>query len=213
VAANALNSAFWNMGENCSSGSRLIVHRKHKDELLAKLIALAKAQKVGDPLDPDTRVGPLIEKAHLDTVLGYIQKGHADGGKLVLGGKRTLTETGGNFVELTIFDQVTSTMTIAREEIFGPVLAVLAVDSDEEAIAMANDTNYGLAASVYSRDLGRAQRAARAIRAGTVSVNCFSEGDLATPFGGFKESGFFGRDKSIHAHLQYSEMKTIWMQL
>ena len=131
----------------------------------------------------------------------------------MLGGKRTQVETGGYFVELTIFDQVNNNMKIAREEIFGPVLSVLPVDSDEEAMAMANDTNYGLAASLYTRDINKAHRVARALRAGTVSVNCFSEGDLTTPFGGFKESGFFGRDKSIYAHEQYTELKTIWMQI
>ena len=131
----------------------------------------------------------------------------------MLGGKQVLKKSGGNFVELTIFDDVTPAMTIAKEEIFGPVLAVIPVDSDEEAIAVANDTNYGLAASLYTSDLTKAHRYARAIRAGVVSVNTFSEGDLTTPFGGFKESGFFGRDKSSYAHEQYTELKTVWMQL
>lgn len=213
VAPHAVNSAFWNMGENCSAGSRLIVHRKVKDALLEKVIAESKRWAVGDPLDPQTRVGPLVEPSHLETVLRYIETGKREGGKLVLGGRRVLQETGGNFVELTIFDEVTNAMTIAREEIFGPVLAVIPVDSDEEAIAVANDTNYGLAASLHTRDISKAHRFARAIRAGVVSVNSFCEGDLTTPFGGFKESGFFGRDKSIHAHEQYTELKTIWLQL
>ncbi|MEO0018452.1 MAG: hypothetical protein RLZZ522_1735 [Verrucomicrobiota bacterium] len=213
VAPHAVNSAFWNMGENCSSGSRLIVHRSVKDELLEKIIAQTKLWPIGDPLNPTTRVGPLIEPSHMKTVLDYIEIAKKDGGKLVLGGKRTLEETGGNFVELTIFDEVTHAMTIAKEEIFGPVLAVIPVDSDEEAIAVANDTNYGLAASLYTRDIAKAHRFARAIRAGVVSVNCFSEGDLTTPFGGFKESGFFGRDKSSYAHDQYTELKTVWIQL
>jgi gamma-glutamyl-gamma-aminobutyraldehyde dehydrogenase len=213
VAPHAVNSAFWNMGENCSSGSRLIVHRRVKDALLAKVIAQAKLWPLGDPLHPKTRVGPLVEPAHMEKVLAYIETAGKEGGKLVLGGKRVLPKTGGNFVELTIFDEVTNAMTIAREEIFGPVLAVIPVDSDEEALAVANDTNYGLAASLHTRDLSKAHRYARAIRAGVVSVNNFSEGDLATPFGGFKESGFFGRDKSSYAHEQYTELKTVWMQL
>ena len=213
VAPHAVNSAFWNMGENCSSGSRLIVHRSIKDALLERVIAQSKAWPLGDPLNPETRVGPLIEPSHMATVLKYIEAGKKEGAKLVLGGNRVLQNTGGNFVELTIFDEVTNSMTIGKEEIFGPVLAVIPVDSDEEAVAVANDTNYGLAASLHTRDISKAHRFARAIRAGVVSVNSFSEGDLTTPFGGFKESGFFGRDKSSYAHEQYTELKTIWMQL
>jgi len=213
VAPHAVNSAFWNMGENCSSGSRLIVHRSVKDELLEKFLAQTKLWPLGDPLNPKNRVGPLIEPAHMRTVLNYIETGKQEGGKIVLGGKRTLEKTGGNFVELTVFDEITNQMTIAREEIFGPVLSVIPVDSDDEAIAVANDTNYGLAASLHTRDIAKAHRFARAIRAGVVSVNSFSEGDLTTPFGGFKESGFFGRDKSSYAHEQYTELKTVWMQL
>jgi gamma-glutamyl-gamma-aminobutyraldehyde dehydrogenase len=213
VAPHAVNSAFWNMGENCSSGSRLIVHRSVKDELLKKFIEQTKLWPIGDPLDPKNRVGPLIEPSHMQTVLNYIETGKKEGGKLVLGGNRTLLKTGGNFVELTVFDEIKNSMTIAKEEIFGPVLSVIPVDSDEEAIAVANDTNYGLAASLHTRDIAKAHRFARAIRAGVVSVNSFSEGDLTTPFGGFKESGFFGRDKSAYAQEQYTELKTVWLQL
>ncbi|MBN1363072.1 MAG: aldehyde dehydrogenase [Sedimentisphaerales bacterium] len=213
IVENVANAAFWNMGENCSSGSRLIVHRSIKDALLEKLIALVKTWNVGDPLDPEVRMGPMIEKSHMEKVLGYIEAGKAGGAKLALGGRRVLQDSGGWFVEVTIFDEANNQMKIAREEIFGPVLTVIPFENDEEAIAIANDTNYGLAASLYSRDVSKAHRVARALRAGTVSVNCFSEGDITTPFGGFKESGFFGRDKSIYAHEQYSELKTIWMQL
>jgi gamma-glutamyl-gamma-aminobutyraldehyde dehydrogenase len=213
VANHAVSAAFWNMGENCSCGSRLIVHQSIKDELVARVARLAKTWKVGDPLDPQNRLGAMIEKPHLEKVLGYIAAGQAEGAKLVMGGNRILQETGGYFVEVTMFDVATHAMKIAREEIFGPVLSVISFSTEEEAVALANDTNYGLAASLYTQDLNRAHRVARALRAGTVSVNCFSEGDLTTPFGGFKESGFGGRDKSLWAHEQYTELKTIWMQL
>ena len=168
---------------------------------------------MGDPLDPETRMGPMVEPDHLEKVMGYIDSGKREGAKVALGGGRTLEETGGNFVEVTIFDEAGSQMEIACEEIFGPVLTVIPVDSDEEAVAIANDTRYGLAASLYTCDLSKAHRIARQLRAGTVSVNSFSEGDITTPFGGFKESGFFGRDKSMWAQQQYTELKTIWIQL
>ncbi|HHY86646.1 MAG TPA: aldehyde dehydrogenase [Verrucomicrobia bacterium] len=213
VAIQACNSVFWNMGENCSSGSRLIVHRKLKERLLAKMIEVSREWIVGDPLDPKTRIGPMIERSHMEKVLGYIESGRKEGARVVIGGKRTLERTGGFFVEPTIFDDVRPTMTIAREEIFGPVLSVFTFDTEAQAITLANDTPYGLTASVYTRNVNTAHRVARALRAGTVSVNCFSEGDITTPFGGFKQSGFFGRDKSIFAHHQYTELKTVWMQL
>jgi gamma-glutamyl-gamma-aminobutyraldehyde dehydrogenase len=213
VARQVVNCVFWNMGENCSSGSRLLVHRKLKDKLLPKLLEASKEWIVGDPLDPATKIGPMIEESHLKKVLGYIEIGKSEGAKLVLGGGRALPGSGGYFVQATIFDQVKPSMRIAREEIFGPVLSVLTFDTEEQAIAMANDTSYGLTASLYSQDISRANRVARALRAGTVSINCFSEGDASTPFGGFKQSGFFGRDKSVFAHYQYTELKTIWAQL
>ncbi len=213
VASNAVSAAFWNMGENCSCGSRLIVHKQVKDELVSKIAKLTKTWKVGDPLDPQNRLGSLIEKPHLEKVLGYIAAGQSAGAKLVMGGRRILEKSGGYYVEPTIFDNVTNQMKIAREEIFGPVLSVISFSTEAEAVAIANDTDYGLAASLYTGDLNAAHRVARAIRAGTVSVNCFSEGDITTPFGGFKQSGFGGRDKSIWAHEQYTEQKTIWMQL
>ncbi len=213
IAAHAVNAAFWNMGENCSCGSRLIVHESVKDALVEKIAALAHTWTVGNPLDPATRVGSMIEKSHMEKVLSYIAAGKSEGAKVVMGGNRALSESGGYFVDVTIFDEVANGMKIAREEIFGPVLSVIPVKSEEEAVKLANESNYGLAASLYTRDLNAAHRVARALRAGTVSVNCFSEGDMTTPFGGYKESGFAGRDKSIFAHEQYTELKTIWMQI
>ena len=203
VAAHIVNGAFWNMGENCSASSRLIVQKGVKDALLQRIVAHAREWPMGDPLNPENRVGALVSKAHFDKVCGYLEKGAA----VVMGGK---AENG--FVEPTILE-VTADSKQAREEIFGPVLSVLTVESFDEAIAMANSTEYGLAASIFTSNVKRAIRGARAIRAGTVTVNSFGEGDISTPFGGFKQSGFGGRDNGIHAHDQYTQIKTIWVDL
>jgi gamma-glutamyl-gamma-aminobutyraldehyde dehydrogenase len=213
VAEQLLIAGLMNMGENCSCGSRLIVHRSVRDDLVGRLVDGLKEWPVGDPQEPGTRIGPMIEKPHLDKVLGYIEAGREEGARVVTGGDRTLTETGGYFVAPTIFDDVRNTMRIARDEIFGPVVSIIPFDDEDEAIALANQTNYGLAASVYTRDLERAIRVSRAIRAGTVGVNAYSEGDITTPFGGYKESGFGGRDKGLESLEQYTEKKTIWFQL
>lgn len=213
VADNAVQAAFWNMGENCSCGSRLIVQREVKDALLTLIKERSATWVVGDPLDPRTRVGSMIERSHMDKVLNFIESGRSDGASVVLGGNRVLSESGGYFIEPTIFDNVTNAMRISREEIFGPVLASIVFDDIDEAVAIANDTTYGLAASLWTENVNTAHRVARAIRAGTVSVNCYSEGDITTPFGGFKQSGFGGREKSLYANSQYSELKTIWIQL
>jgi gamma-glutamyl-gamma-aminobutyraldehyde dehydrogenase len=203
VAAHIVNGAFWNMGENCSASSRLIVQKGVKDALLARIVAHAREWPVGDPLDPVNRVGALVSEAHYAKVASYLGKGP----KVILGGKADK-----GFVEPTILD-VAPDARQAREEIFGPVLSVLTVGSFDEAIALANDTEYGLAASIFTANVKRAIRGARAIRAGTVTVNSFGEGDISTPFGGFKASGFGGRDNGIHAHDQYTQVKTIWIDL
>ncbi|HWA45396.1 MAG TPA: aldehyde dehydrogenase [Hypericibacter adhaerens] len=200
-------------GENCSAGSRLVVHRSVKDRLLEALEPSFRSWTVGDPLRSDTRIGALIEARHLEKVMSYIDLGRQEGAKVALGGKRLYPESGGWFFEPTIFDNVKNSMRIAREEIFGPVLSVITFSEPEEAIRIANDTSYGLAASLYTENLNTAHKMARAIRAGTVSVNCYSEGDFTVPFGGYKESGFGGKDKSLLAHDQYTETKTIWIQL
>ncbi len=211
VVPDVLAAAFWNMGENCSCGSRLIVHRAIKDELVERLVTGLADWPVGEPLDEATRIGPMIEPAHLDKVLGYIEAGKQDGARVVAGGEPARSDSAGYFVSPTIFDDATNEMRIAREEIFGPVLTTITVDSEAEAIAVANDTTYGLAASLWTRDLDAALRVARGVRAGTVSVNCFSEGDITTPFGGYRQSGFGGRDKGLEALHQYTEAKTIWI--
>ena len=203
----------FSQGENCSAGSRLLVQKNMKDRLLSAVVDHFRTWKVGDPFAPDTRVGALIEKKHLERVLGYIDAGRKEGADIVLGGNRILEETGGYFVEPTVFDNVRNDMKIAQEEIFGPVLSTITFNNVEEAVCIANDTKYGLAAQLYTNDLNIAHKVSRQIRAGTVSVNCFSEGDQAVPFGGYKQSGFGGREKSLLAHDQYLQFKTIWMQL
>ena len=213
VAENVLIAGYANMGENCTCGSRLIVHRDVREELLARIVARTADWIVGDPQDPATRIGPMIERPHLDKVLGYIESGREAGARVVVGGERAMPDSGGYFVEPTVFDDVDNSMKIAREEIFGPVIATIPFDSEEEGLDIANDTNYGLHAAVYTNDLDTAIRAARTLRAGTVSVNAYSEGDITTPFGGFKESGFGGRDKGLEAFDQYTEKKTVWISV
>ena len=211
---HAVNAVFWNMGENCTSNAKLLVHNSIKEEFVRRVVEETKANwHTGDPLDPKNNLGAIIEKGHMQKILDYIEIGKKEGAKLLLGGEQILKETGGNFIAPTIFDDVTPDMTIAKEEIFGPVLAIIGFDTEEEAIALANDTEYGLQASIYTDDLSTAHRMARAINAGTVSINCYAEGDITTPFGGFKQSGFFGRDKSLYSYRQYMEIKTIWIQI
>jgi len=204
VAGHIVNGAFWNMGENCSASSRLIVHQAVKDELMKHIVARTRDWKTGDPLDPAHHLGALVDKEHFKKVSSYLKRG-----KALVGGK---TEHG-CYVLPTIFDGVKPADKLAQEEIFGPVLSVITVRSTDEAIAVANQTDYGLAASLFSANGKQALRAAREIRAGTVTVNCYGEGDITTPFGGYKQSGFGGRDNSLHAHDQYTELKTIWIDL
>lgn len=203
IAQHIVNGAFWNMGENCSAISRLIVHPKIKDDLLARIETHVKHWNVGDPLNPETRVGALVSLAHFDKVCGYLKQSKT----YVLGG----TAKDG-FVEPTVIE-VKADTPIAREEIFGPVLAVMTADSFDAAIQMANDTPYGLCASIFTANAKRALRGARMLKAGTVTVNTFGEGDISTPFGGMGQSGFGGRDNSVFAHDQYTQLKTIWVDL
>ena len=207
VAEQVVLGAFWNMGENCSATSRLIVHERIKEDLLGRIKAYMREWRMGDPLDPGSRVGALVSREHFEKVKSYIDRIPAERLDVAEGGR---TEDGA-FVEPTVIDGVTSGSSLFKEEIFGPLLTVTTFTDVAEAVALANDTTYGLAASVYTGSLKRALKAAREIRAGTVTVNCFGEGDITTPFGGFKESGFGGRDKSIFAHDQYTELKTIWI--
>ena len=208
VAEHVVNAAFWNMGENCSANSRLIVQEGIKDALLERIVAHLRDWRTGDPLNPAHNLGALVDEEHFNKVCSYLDA-LADGEQIIAGG-----ESGdGCYVLPTVIDGVKSGSRLAQEEIFGPVLSVITVRSMEEAIAVANDTDYGLTASVFSANGKKALRAARAVRAGTVTINCYGEGDITTPFGGYKQSGFGGRDNSLHAHDQYTELKTIWIDL
>lgn len=212
VAEHVVNAVFWNMGENCTSNSRLIVHSDMKEDLLNRIMDKVRDWRTGTPLDPSNALGALISQEHFDKVMGHIEEAKTSGATLVCGGE-ALKIDDGLFVPPTIFDEVTEDMNIAKEEIFGPVLAVMSVGSDEEALVLANNTCYGLQASVFSANIKTALRAARDLKAGTVSINCYSEGDITTPFGGYKLSGFGGRDNSLQAFEQYTETKTIWIDL
>lgn len=212
AAEAAAGAIAFNQGEVCTAGSRLLVERSIKDKFLPLVIEALKGWKPGNPLDPETNVGALVDTQQMNTVLSYIEAGHNDGAKLVAGGKRTLEETGGTYVEPTIFDGVTNAMKIAREEIFGPVLSVIEFEDAEEAVRIANDTPYGLAAAVWTSNLSKAHLTAKALRAGSVWVNQYDGGDMTAPFGGFKQSGN-GRDKSLHAFDKYTELKATWIKL
>ncbi|RFB79748.1 aldehyde dehydrogenase [Methylovirgula sp. 4M-Z18] len=209
VAEQVVNGAFWNMGENCSATSRLIVQASVKDELMSRIGAYMREWKMGDPLNPENRVGSLVSKAHFEKVKSYLEMIKSEHLSLAFGGQ-TQKDI---FVEPTVVDGVGRDSRLFQEEIFGPVLSVTTFNSLSEAIALANDTVYGLTASVYTGSFRHAIKLSREIRAGVVTVNCFGEGDATTPFGGYKESGFGGRDKSIWAHDQYTELKTIWIDV
>ena len=206
----AFNGIFYGKGEVCCAGSRLLVEKKAKDDLLHKLVERAKKLQPADPLNPKTKLGALVSNEQMTKVLGYIEKGKAEGAGLVAGGARVGDK--GYFVAPTIFDGVRNEMTIAREEIFGPVLAAIEFTDVEDAVRIANDTPYGLAAAVWTRDIGKAHRIARRIQAGTVWINTYGNFDAAAAFGGYKQSGY-GRELSLHALEHYTQVKSVWVNL
>jgi len=212
LVSNAVSAACWNGGQNCSANMRQIVHAKVKDAFLGKVLEKIGALKVGDPLDPATQMGSMISEEHQRRVLGYIATGVKEGARLVHGSAKALDRKG-YFVGPTVFDVVKPQMTIAREEIFGPVLGVIPVSSTEEALKIAVDTDYGLHATIFTKDIDRALFLARRLPSGTVSINKFTEGDVKTPFGGYKRSGSLARDNGAEALDQYLQTKTIWINV
>ena len=212
AAQAAADAIFFNQGEMCSAGSRLLVQEPIRDALLEKVVALGRQLIAGDPLDPTTRLGAIVDAQQMQRVLGYIEAGRAEGARLQIGGSQVRQSSGGFFIEPTVFSDVQPAMRIASEEIFGPVLAAISFRSAQEAIDIANGVVYGLAAAVWTRDVTTAHRMSRALRAGTVYVNCYDADDITVPFGGYKQSGM-GRDKSLHAFEKYTELKTTWLDL
>lgn len=206
VASHIAMGAFWNLGQNCSATSRVIVHKDIKEALIEKLTHLIKEWRQGDPLDPANKLGVLVDEAHSAKVQSYLDK--ADKGSLT-----QLAKSGFEGIGPVIYDVPDNDHFLAQDEVFGPVLAVITVSSFDEAITIANQSSYGLAASLYTANIKHAIRGAKSLKAGTVTVNSYGEGDATTPFGGYKQSGFGGRDNGIAAHDQFTELKTIWLDL
>ena len=205
---HAAMSAFWNGGQNCSANMRQLIAKPLVEEFTSRILERVEAFKLGDPLDPTTDIGSMITKDHKDLVLSYIQSGLDDGATMVVGGSSDLP---GYFVNPTVFQNVRPDMKIAKEEIFGPVLGIMTMENGEDALRIASDTDYGLHATVFTQNIDRALHMARALPCGTVSINGFSEGDIKTPFGGYKQSGSLARDNGTEALEQYMQTKTIWL--
>jgi len=209
---NAAMNVFFNQGEVCAAASRLLIEESIRDEFIEKVAAIGKTRIPGDPLNPETNLGAIVDRNQFDRINGYIAKGQEEGAELVLGGDTSTVDGKGLYVNPTIFKNVKNDMTIAREEIFGPVLSAISFTDIDEAVAIANDSPYGLAAGIWTRDINVAHKAARDIQAGAVSINSYNSVDIAMPFGGYKQSGI-GVDKSLHAIDKYTHMKSTWLEL
>lgn len=212
AAYDAGMAIFHNSGQVCSASSRLLIEESIHDTFLSAVQKVCDDMIPADPLDPDTTMGSMVDKNQMERVLGYIEAGTQQGAELICGGKQVRQNTGGYFIEPTIFDRVTNDMRIAQEEIFGPVLSTLTFKNPEDAIQIANDTNYGLQASVWTRDINKAHKVARQLRAGSVNINNTDGGDISMPFGGYKQSGI-GRDLSLHAYDKYTQLKSTYIEL
>ena len=212
AATEAANGIFFNQGEVCTAASRLLVHEDIKDDFVDEVIKAAATMHPKHPLEPGAAMGAMVDENHTERVMGYVKSGTDEGATLRYGGNRAKVEENGCYIEPTIFDNVTGKMKIVQEEIFGPVLSCIGFSEEDEAVNIANDTPFGLAACVWTKDLSRAHRVARKIRAGSVWVNYCDGGDMTAPFGGFKQSGN-GRDKSLHAFEKYTEIKATWINL
>ncbi|WP_430540210.1 aldehyde dehydrogenase [Pseudomonas entomophila] len=212
AAEKAAFGIFYNQGEFCSANSRLYVHRSIHDDFVERLIGKARDWQPGDPLNPAARAGAIVDAQQTARIMAAIHQAHEEGASLVTGGRQLSFNGSSNFIEPTIFTNVEPQSSLSREEVFGPVLAVTAFDSEEEAIGLANDSVYGLAASIWSDDLNRVHRVARRLKVGSVSVNTVDALDVVAPFGGYKQSGF-GRDLSLHSFDKYTQLKTTWIQL
>jgi acyl-CoA reductase-like NAD-dependent aldehyde dehydrogenase len=211
AATFAAIAVFYNGGQTCTAGTRLIVEERIREQFVDMVVAQSRKWMPGDPLDPATAMGPMIDAAQLKTVADYVAIGKNEGASLVSGGSQALSESGGFYYEPTIFQEVRRDMRIAREEIFGPVLSIIGFEEAEEAVSIANDSIYGLAGAVWSNDINTAHKVAAAVRVGTMGINNYFGGDITVPFGGFKQSGN-GRDKSMHAFDDYTELKTTWIE-
>ena len=212
AAAEAASAIAFNQGEVCTAGSRLLVEESIRDEFIGLVREALKTWRPGHPLDPATTCGAIVDQAQLDRIIEYIGIGQSEGAKLIEGGRRVMEDTGGLYLQPAIFGGVSNHMRIASEEIFGPVMSVIGFQTPEEAIRIANDSIYGLAAAVWTANINTAHKVARALRAGSVWINHYDGGDMTAPFGGFKQSGN-GRDKSVHAFDKYTELKATWLVL